>query len=47
MKAILANNFWQSNEYFRIINENDELIPKALKLISDPDAYNRILGKQQ
>jgi carboxyl-terminal processing protease len=47
MKAILANNFWQSNEYFRIINETDELIPRALKLISDPDAYNRILGKQQ
>jgi carboxyl-terminal processing protease len=47
MKAVLANNYWQSNEYFRIINENDELIPKALKLISDPDTYNRILGKQK
>lgn len=44
LKALLANNFWQSNEYFRIINTNDKLIEKALKLISDKNSYNRILG---
>jgi carboxyl-terminal processing protease len=47
MKAILASNYWQSNEYFRIINQNDELIPQALKLISNPVEYNRILGNQK
>jgi carboxyl-terminal processing protease len=44
LKALLANNFWQTNEYFRIINANDRLIEKALNLITDRDAYNRILG---
>ena len=44
LKALVANNFWQTNEYFRIINENDKLIDKALKLVSDKDAYNKILG---
>jgi carboxyl-terminal processing protease len=46
LKAVLANNYWQTNEYFRIINTNDKLIEKALNLISDKDAYNRILGNK-
>jgi carboxyl-terminal processing protease len=46
LKALLANNYWQSNEYFRIINTNDKLIEKALKLISDRDSYNAILGNR-
>jgi len=46
LKALVANNFWQTNEYFRIINANDKLIEKALNLISDKDAYNRILGNK-
>jgi C-terminal peptidase (prc) len=46
LKAVLANNYWQTNEYFRIINTNDKLIEKALNLISDKDAYNRILGNR-
>ena len=44
LKALVANNLWESNEYFRIVNEKDELIEKALKLISDKEAYERILG---
>jgi carboxyl-terminal processing protease len=47
LKALVANNFWQTNEYFRIINANDKLIEKALNLISDKDAYNRILGNKK
>jgi carboxyl-terminal processing protease len=46
LKALVANNFWQTNEYFRIINGNDKLIDKALKLVSDKDAYNKILGNK-
>jgi carboxyl-terminal processing protease len=44
LKALVANNIWQTNEYFRIVNERDAVIEKALKIISDKDAYNRILG---
>ena len=46
LKALLASNYWQTNEYFKIINANDKLIEKALNLISDKEAYNRILGNR-
>jgi carboxyl-terminal processing protease len=44
LKALLANNIWQSNEYYQIINENDIVIKKALEVISDRNRYNSILG---
>jgi len=46
LKALLANNIWQTNEYFRIINENDKVIAEALKVISDKNRYNKILGNK-
>jgi carboxyl-terminal processing protease len=46
LKALVASSIWQTNEYFRIINTNDNLIKKALNLISDKNAYNRILGNK-
>jgi carboxyl-terminal processing protease len=47
LKALVANNLWQTNEYFRIINEDDKVIHKALEIISDKDSYNTILGYKQ
>jgi carboxyl-terminal processing protease len=44
LKALVANNIWQTNEYYRIINEEDKVIDKALEIISNKDAYNKILG---
>jgi carboxyl-terminal processing protease len=44
LKALVANNLWQTNEYFRIVNQDDPVIAKALKIVSDPDTYNKILG---
>jgi carboxyl-terminal processing protease len=44
LKALVANNIWQTNEYFRIINDRDAVIESALKVIRDRDQYNRILG---
>jgi carboxyl-terminal processing protease len=44
LKALVASNIWKSNEYYRIINENDVTIETALKIISDKTAYNKILG---
>jgi carboxyl-terminal processing protease len=44
LKALVANNIWKSNEYYRIINEKDKVIDKALEIISDKDTYNNILG---
>ncbi len=44
MKAWVASNIWQTNEYFRIMNKNDVVIERALRIINDTDVYNRILG---
>jgi carboxyl-terminal processing protease len=44
MKALIASNMWQINEYFRILNEDDVVIQKALQVVSDKVAYNTILG---
>jgi carboxyl-terminal processing protease len=46
LKALVANNLWLSNEYFRIINEGDEMIDKALKVLADNKQYNRLLGNK-
>ncbi|TAL62778.1 MAG: S41 family peptidase [Bacteroidetes bacterium] len=46
LKGLVASNIWQTSEYFQIINENDKVIEKALKVISDKKAYNALLGNQ-
>jgi carboxyl-terminal processing protease len=47
LKALVATNLWQTNEYFRIINQNDTVIEKALQVINDGNTYNKILGYQK
>ncbi len=47
LKALVASNIWQSNEYYRIINENDTVIDKSLQIINDGNTYNKILGYGQ
>jgi len=44
MKALIASNLWNINEYFRILNEDDVVIKKAVNIVGDKDAYNKILG---
>lgn len=44
LKGFVASNIWKSNEYYRIINENDVTIETALKIISDKTVYNKMLG---
>ncbi len=46
LKALVANNLWETNEYYRIVNEDDKVIKKALEIISDNNAYNKILRYQ-
>ena len=44
LKALTAINMWQSNEYFQIINADDNVIANALKIISNRDEYNKLMG---
>lgn len=46
MKGYIASNIWQTNELYQIVNQSDNVIDKALILISDKNAYNSILKIQ-
>jgi carboxyl-terminal processing protease len=46
LKGYVASNMWQTSELYQIVNQNDKVIDKALKLISDKKSYNAILGIQ-
>jgi carboxyl-terminal processing protease len=44
LKGLVASNIWQVSEYYQIINQNDNVIDRAVKVISDIKAYKSILG---
>jgi hypothetical protein len=44
MKGLVASNIWQVSEYYQIINQNDKVIERAVKVISDIKGYKSILG---
>lgn len=44
LKGYVAANIWQTNEFYRIINEDDEVVKNALRIVSDKTAYEKILG---
>jgi carboxyl-terminal processing protease len=44
MKGIVARDLWDMNEYFMVVNRDDEGIIKALSIINDPSLYGKILG---
>jgi carboxyl-terminal processing protease len=46
MKGYIASNIWRTNELFQIVNQSDNVIDQALKLISDKNACNSILKIQ-
>ena len=44
LKGLLAMNLWQTSEYYEVVNQNDDMIKKALQVISDTKIYNELLG---
>jgi len=47
MKGLVASNIWRTSEYFMIVNEGDEVIANALKVVSNRQEYNRLLGYKE
>ncbi len=43
IKALIARDLWTMNEYFEIINHENESLKKALEIINNPNTYNEIL----
>jgi len=44
MKALVARDLWDMNEYFMVINGDDQSIMRALEVLNDPSMYGRLLG---
>ncbi|MFN8240172.1 MAG: hypothetical protein U0X39_05395 [Bacteroidales bacterium] len=44
LKALVAIDLWQTTEYFRIINDDDVVLKKALDILADDKAYKKALG---
>lgn len=47
MKGLVARDRWDMNEYYMVVNRDDEAILKALSIINDSDFYNRLLGNNK
>ncbi|MDH8701627.1 carboxyl-terminal processing protease [Dysgonomonadaceae bacterium PH5-43] len=45
VKALIARDIWTANDYFYIINDNDESLKKAIEIISNEKEYNKLLNK--
>lgn len=44
MKGLVARDLWDMNEYYKVVNEDDYAIRRALSILTDPVLYNRMLG---
>ena len=44
LKALIARDLFDMNEYFLIINDDNESLKEAMQIINDPEAYHKILG---
>ncbi len=45
LKALIARDLWDMNEYFRVMNSRNESVRKALEILNS-DGYEKILKQQ-
>jgi len=45
LKAAMARDFFEDNEYYQVHNEINESYKEALRIISDDALYNKIITK--
>ena len=43
LKALIARDLWDMNAYYRIIDNDNEVLKKAVELLQTPNAYEQIL----
>jgi carboxyl-terminal processing protease len=43
LKALVARDLWDINAYYQIIDNDNEVLKKAVELLQTPDAYEQIL----
>ncbi|MCU0378239.1 MAG: S41 family peptidase [Bacteroidales bacterium] len=47
MKGLVARDLWDMNEYYMVVNKDDQAIMKALSIINDSEFYDRLLGNNR
>lgn len=47
LKAYIARDLWQNNEFYKIVNPKDDTYKKALDIIQSPSEYNKLIGNQK
>ena len=47
MKALLARDLWDMNEFYQIFNEDDEAVTKAMELIKERDTDALLMRKKK
>ena len=45
IKALIARDLYDMSEYFQIINDENNSLKEAIRIINDEKEYNRILKK--
>jgi len=43
LKALIARDFWETNEYYQIMDADNESLQKAVEILQKPGAYEKIL----
>ncbi|MDR1746420.1 MAG: S41 family peptidase [Tannerella sp.] len=46
IKALIARDLFDMSEYYQIMNDENSSLKEALRIINDPVAYHKILGKE-
>jgi carboxyl-terminal processing protease len=46
IKALIARDLFEMNEYYQIINEDNASLQEAIRIINDPEVYEKIVGKE-
>lgn len=46
LKALIARDLYDMNEYYQIVNEANRSLKEALRIINDPKEYDRILKRE-
>ncbi|MDR1737515.1 MAG: S41 family peptidase [Candidatus Symbiothrix sp.] len=45
IKALMARDLWTISEYYQIINTENDALTQGLKIIGNPQKYNKLLGR--
>ena len=46
VKALIARNVWETQEYYRVMSSTDPGVQKALEILNDKKAFSKILSNK-